>query len=69
LILISTWFAVAVFALIMCRVAARSDDAHDVEVAEWIAANDVAGRGAPSADSSAQQLEFEAERGPYRATG
>jgi hypothetical protein len=53
----------------MCRLAARSDDAHIVEVAEWIAANHVAGREVPPAESPAEQPLFDAERGPYRATG
>ena len=53
----------------MCRVAARSDDAHVVEVAEWIATNHAAEREAPPADSPAEQPLFDAQRGPYRATG
>lgn len=53
----------------MCRLAARSDHAHVVEVAEWIATNHIAGREAPSADSPAEQALFDAQRGPYRATG
>jgi hypothetical protein len=61
--------AVVVFGLIMCRVAARSDDAHAVEMAEWIATNHLAERGAPAADSLAERLAFDAQRRPYRATG
>jgi hypothetical protein len=53
----------------MCRLAARSDAAHIVEVAEWIAANQVAEREAPPAQSPAEQPLFDAQRGPYRATG
>jgi hypothetical protein len=69
LILISAWLAVVFFGLIMCRLAARSDDAHAVELADWIATNHVAGREAPPAESAAEQLPFDAQRGPYRATG
>jgi hypothetical protein len=68
-IVISAWLAVVFFGLIMCRLAARSDDAHAVEVAEWIATSYVAGREDPSADSPAEQLPFDARGGSYRATG
>jgi hypothetical protein len=53
----------------MCRVAARSDDAHAVEMAEWIATNHVAERGDPAAESPAERLAFDAQHEPYRATG
>jgi hypothetical protein len=69
LILIGAWSAVVFFGLIMCRLAARSDDAHAVEVAEWVASSRVAEREDPAADSPAEQPPFDARRGPYRATG
>jgi hypothetical protein len=69
LILISTWLAVVVFGVILCRVAARSDDAHAVEMAAWIATNHLAEPGAPAADSPAERLAFDAQHEPYRATG
>jgi hypothetical protein len=69
LILISAWLVVVVFGLIMCRVAARSDDAHAVEIAEWIATNHVAERADPAADSPAERLALDAQHAPYRATG
>jgi hypothetical protein len=49
----------------MCRAAALSDDSHAVALAEWIATE----RESVPAESPAEQLPFEPERGTYRATG
>ena len=69
MIVISAWLAVLFFGLFMCRLGARSDDAHAVAVAEWIAAARLAEPEAPSAGAAAGQLPFDARGGPYRATG
>jgi hypothetical protein len=69
LILITAWLAVVFFGLMMCRLAARSDDSHSVELAEWIAACRIAAREAPSTDKATEQLPFDAEPERYRATG
>jgi hypothetical protein len=69
LILISAWLAVVFFGLIMCRLAARSDHAHAVEMADWIATNHLAGHETPPADSAAEQVLSDAQRWPYQATG
>jgi hypothetical protein len=68
LILITAWLAVVFFGVIMCRLAARSDDSQDVEVAEWIATRRLAEREAPATDT-AEQLPFDAQPERYRATG
>lgn len=63
------WLAVVIFALTMCRLAARSDDSHAVALAERIAASYlVEHKGAP-AEGSAEQLPLDPQRGVYRATG
>jgi hypothetical protein len=69
LILITAWLAVVFFGLMMCRLAARSDDSQSVELAEWIAARRIAGRDAPSTDAATEQPRFEAQPESYRATG
>src|SRR5437588_2054709 len=69
LIVISAWLAVLLFGLFMCRLGARSDDAHAVAVAEWIAATRLAEPEAPTAGAAAGQLQFGTREGPYRATG
>jgi len=69
LILITAWLAVVFFGLFMCRLAARSDDSHAVEVAEWIAMLKIAGREAPSTDTDPEQPAFDVQAERYRATG
>jgi hypothetical protein len=69
LILITAWVAVVFFGLTMCRLAARSDDSHAVELAEWIATRHIVGRDAPSTDSATERLPFDAQPEGYRATG
>jgi hypothetical protein len=69
LILITAWLAVVFFGLILCRLAARSDHAHAVEVAEWVATHHVAGGEAPSSDMDREQLPPDAQPERYPATG
>jgi hypothetical protein len=69
LILITAWLAIVFFGLMMCRLAARSDDSHSLELAEWIAARRIAGRDGPSTDAATEQPLFEAQPERYRATG
>jgi hypothetical protein len=70
LILIPTvWLAVVFFALTMCRLAALSDDANAVELAERIATSHLAEREAVPADRPAEQLPIDPQRGVRRATG
>jgi hypothetical protein len=57
------------FGLVMCRLAARSDDAHLAEVAEWVAAGDGASGEGPQFEAHADQLPFDVQSGRYRATG
>jgi hypothetical protein len=79
-ILIVAWLAVISFGLVMCRLAARSDDAHVAEVLEWLAAthgatgHGAAGHGATDHEPAlfetpGDQSPFDAQRGRYRATG
>jgi hypothetical protein len=67
--LIGAWLAVVSFGLIMCRLAARSDDAHAVEVAEWIVVRHIAGSEPTSAGGPPERLPFDPRQGLYRATG
>jgi hypothetical protein len=69
LILITAWLAVVFFGLMMCRLAARSDDSRSVELAEWIATCRIAGHEAQPTDTATEQLGFEARPEHYRATG
>ncbi|HWX97738.1 MAG TPA: hypothetical protein VNZ01_12935 [Solirubrobacteraceae bacterium] len=69
MILITAWLAVVFFGLMMCRLAARSDDSHAVELADLIAKRHTAGRGAPFPDTAVEQRPFDAQPDPYRATG
>ncbi len=69
-ILIPTaWLAAVAFALIMCRVAAFSDDSHAVEVAAWLAANYHREHPSAQADSLLEQLPFDLPRAAYRGRG
>jgi hypothetical protein len=52
----AAWLAVAVFALTMCRLAARSDDSRANGLAEWIATSYLAEHEDVPADSSAGQF-------------
>jgi hypothetical protein len=70
LLLISiAWLAVVFFGVRMCRLAARSDEAHDVEMAELIAAAYLAAREASPPVVPDEQLPLDAELKVYRATG
>ena len=57
------------FGLVMCHLAARSDAAHLVEVAEWIATLNATGGEVASFEPRTDQLEFDVQSGRYRATG
>lgn len=59
------WLAVVSFGLIICRLGARSDRSHALEIAEWLAAHEVAEREVGPRDSTAEQSPFKV----YRATG
>ena len=69
LLIPTAWLAVVFFALTMCRLAALSDDSHAVALAEWIATSYPIDQKAVPADSTAEQLPFDPQRGDYRATG
>jgi hypothetical protein len=69
LIVILAWFVVISFGLVMCRLAARSDDAHLVEVAEWMAARRRVGDDGPQLEAGAEEFRHDAPSGRYRATG
>lgn len=56
ILIAAAWLAVAFFALIMCRLAALSDDSRAVAVAEWIAASYLAEHKGAPVDSSAEHL-------------
>jgi len=69
-ILIPTaWLAVLIFALTMCRLAAVSDDSHAVELAERIATSHLVEHQVVPADSPAEHLPLDSQRGVHRATG
>jgi hypothetical protein len=57
------------FGLVMCRLAARSDAAHLVEVAEWIATGNASGGEVASFEPRSDQREFDVQSGRYGATG
>jgi hypothetical protein len=65
----TAWLVVVLVALTIFRVAALSDDSHDVAWAEWIATSHLAEHEAMPAERPAEQLPLDTERGAYRATG
>jgi hypothetical protein len=70
LVLIPTaWLAVALFALTMCRLAARSDASDDGALADLLATSPFDEHEALSMDGAAEPLPPERERRGCRATG
>jgi len=62
--------AIAHLALSMCRLAARSDEAHSIALAQWIAANPAVLEATAEVPGIAvDQFPFERRRGPRRAAG
>jgi hypothetical protein len=57
------------FGVVMCRLAARSDDAHVAELAEWVAAGQGASGEVARLEARGDQLPLEVQSGRYRATG
>jgi hypothetical protein len=69
-ILIPTaWLAVLFFALAMCHLAARSDESHDVALAEEIATSDRAARENLVAGGPPERLRSDPQRRVYRRAG
>lgn len=63
-LVVAALLAIVHLALSMCRLAARSDRAQAVALAQWLAAREAA----QATSSPAEQLSFE-QRRPRRATG
>jgi hypothetical protein len=70
LILIAiAWLVVVFFGFAMCRLAALSDHAYVVALAEWLATSPLGELDVVPAERPAGELPFESHRGLYRATG
>ena len=65
----TAWLAVLLFALNMCRLAARSDDSHEATLTRQLIASQFVDHGAAAAETAVEQPPSDAERGTHRAAG
>jgi hypothetical protein len=65
----SAWLAIVFFALAMCHLAARSDESHDVAMAEQFATSNPEERETMAAGGPPEQLTLDPQRRVYRRMG